>query len=134
MLPLVRVLVAVVMSLALTWVLFVVVLLVARPRGMDLAEAKRLVPDLVRSLRGLAREPGVGRGVRVRLFLLLAYLACPIDLIPDVIPVLGYADDVIIVSLVLRSVVRRAGREALARHWAGSAQGLALVHRLAGVR
>ena len=58
--------------------------------------------------------------MRVRLALLLAYLALPIDLIPDFIPVLGYADDAIIVTAVLRSVVRRAGLDAvrapLARH------------------
>jgi uncharacterized membrane protein YkvA (DUF1232 family) len=45
----------------------------------------------------------------VRLSLLLAYLAIPVDLVPDCVPVLGYADDAIIVSLALRSVVRRAG-------------------------
>ncbi|MDG4828255.1 DUF1232 domain-containing protein [Solwaraspora sp. WMMD1047] len=40
---------------------------------------------------------------------LLAYPAVPIDLIPEVIPVIGYADDAIIVALALRSVARRAG-------------------------
>jgi uncharacterized membrane protein YkvA (DUF1232 family) len=37
----------------------------------------------------------------------------PIDLIPDFIPVLGYADDAIIVVAVLRSVVRRVGLDPL---------------------
>lgn len=48
--------------------------------------------------------------------LLRIYLASPIDLVPDFLPVIGYADDAVVVALVLRSVVRRAGREALARH------------------
>ena len=51
---------------------------------------------------------------------LLAYLALPIDLVPDVIPVAGYADDVLLVAFVLRSVVRRGrpggARPPLARH------------------
>jgi len=68
---------------------------------------------LLRLLRRLAGDRSLPRGVRVRLWLLLAYLAIPID----VIPVLGYADDAIIVTAVLRSVVRRAGLEALHRHW-----------------
>ena len=45
----------------------------------------------------------------------MVYLAVPIDLIPDFIPVLGYADDAIVVILVLRSVVRRAGLDAVRR-------------------
>ena len=55
--------------------------------------------------------------MRVRQALLSAYLALPFDLIPDPIPVLGYADEAIIVALVLRSVTRRAGPEAVTRHW-----------------
>lgn len=68
--------------------------------------------------------------MRLRLWLLLAYLAMPIDLIPDFIPVLGYADDAILVAFVLRSVIRRAGPEAVARHWPGSEEGLRAVRRL----
>ena len=60
-------------------------------------------------------------------------LAIPIDVIPDFIPVLGYADDAIIVTAVLRSVVRRAGLEALHRHWPGTDDGLAAVTRLCGL-
>lgn len=126
-------LVLVVVSLALAWLLFVLVLVVVRPRGMDLAAAKAFVPDIVRLLRGLARDPETSRGVRIRLGVLLVYLASPIDLVPDFIPVLGYADDVIVMSLVLRGVVRRAGPQALSRHWSGSDEGLALVRRLAGL-
>ena len=52
--------------------------------------------------------------------MLLAYLALPFDMIPDFIPVLGYADDAVIVTAVLRGVVRRAGIVAVRRHWPGS--------------
>jgi uncharacterized membrane protein YkvA (DUF1232 family) len=57
----------------------------------------------------------------------------PIDLVPDVIPIIGYADDVVVVAVVLRSVVRRAGADVVRRHWPGSEQGLAVVLRLAGL-
>ncbi|WP_327434808.1 YkvA family protein [Streptomyces sp. NBC_01236] len=56
-----------------------------------------------------------------------------VDLVPDFIPVLGYADDAIVVAAVLRSVVRHAGPDALARHWPGTPDGLAAVRRLAGL-
>jgi uncharacterized membrane protein YkvA (DUF1232 family) len=121
-------------TLVLSWLALLLVLVVARPHGIGLAEAKQLVPDLVRLVRSLAGDASLPGGVRRRLGLLLAYLALPIDLVPDVIPVLGYADDVIVVGLVLRSVVRVAGEDALVRHWPGSPAGLALVRRLAGLR
>lgn len=68
-------------------------LVVVRPKGPLLKEALRLLPDLLRLLRRLAADTTLPRGVRVRLGLLLAYLAIPFDIVPDFIPVLGYADD-----------------------------------------
>ncbi|WP_439379133.1 YkvA family protein [Amycolatopsis lexingtonensis] len=120
-------------ALVLTWLALIVALLVVRPRGGQLKEALRLLPDLLRLLRRLAADKTLPRGVRVRLGLLLAYLALPFDLVPDFIPVLGYADDAIIVAAVLRSVVRRAGLDAVRAHWPGSDDGFAALTRLAGM-
>lgn len=131
-----QILVAVLGGLLLVWVLLVLALLVAarrEDRRVDLREALRLVPDVVRLVRRLAGDSSLPRGVRWRLVGLLGYLALPVDLVPDVIPVIGFADDVVVVALVLRSVVRRAGPEALDRHWPGTPEGLALVRRLAGL-
>jgi uncharacterized membrane protein YkvA (DUF1232 family) len=89
-----------------------------------------VLPDLLRLLRRLAADPDLPRGVRVRLVLLLAYLAVPIDVIPDFVPVIGYADDVIVIGLTLRSVVRRAGPQVVARHWPGTPEGLETVRRV----
>ncbi len=66
--------------------------------------------------------------------MLLAYLAMPIDLIPDFIPVLGYADDIIVIAYVLRSIVRISGPEALEGHWRGSSEGLRLLRQLTGIQ
>ena len=90
----------------------------------------RLLPDTIRLLRNLVRDRSV-RGARLRLWLLVAYLAVPIDLVPDFVPVIGYADDVVAVGIVLRSGVRRAGPEAIRRNWAGTPEGLAALWRLA---
>ena len=103
------------------------------PEAVSMRDALRLLPDLVRLLRRLLADGTLPTGVRVRVALLVAYLAMPFDLVPDVVPVIGYADDVVVVALVLRSVVRRAGPEALHRHWPGTPEGLALLHRLAGL-
>ncbi|MGO1286092.1 MAG: YkvA family protein [Brachybacterium sp.] len=121
-------------ALLLTWLALLITLAVARPKGPLLREALRLLPDLLRLLRRLAADPTLPRGIRIRLGMLMAYLALPIDLIPDVIPVLGYADDAIIVTLVLRSVVRQAGLDAVRAHWPGTDDGFDALARLTGLR
>ena len=120
-------------GLLAVWIALVAVLVVARPRGGLLHEALRLLPDTLRLIYRLAADRSQPRAVRVRLWLLLAYLALPFDVIPDFIPVLGYADDVIIACLVLRAVVRRAGGEAVTRHWPGSDDGLRALWRVAAL-
>ena len=119
-------------GLLLAWIALVIGLVIARPRGGVLREALRLLPDVLRLVRRLAADKTLPRGVRIRLGLLLAYLGVPIDLIPDFIPVLGYADDAIIVTAVLRGVVRRAGIDAVRAQWPGTDDGFAAIARLAG--
>jgi uncharacterized membrane protein YkvA (DUF1232 family) len=117
-------------GLVLLWLVFAVVLWFAKPDEYAVRDAVRLLPDLLRLLKRLAADPETPRGVRVRLVLLLGYLAMPIDLIPDFIPVLGYADDAIIVALVLRSATRAAGSDSLDKHWPGTPEGLSALKRL----
>ena len=126
-------LLSVVGGLLVLWLLLLAWLWTARPADLTAREAVRLLPDLVRLIRRLAADRSLPRGVRVRLWLLLGYLLCPVDLVPDVIPVLGWADDVVVVAWALRAVVRRAGPEALERHWPGGEAGRQVVSRLAGL-
>jgi uncharacterized membrane protein YkvA (DUF1232 family) len=125
-----------VLALVAIWVVLVVVLYVVARKEEDpatLRDVLRLIPDVVRLIRRLAVDPELPRGVRWRLLVLLVYLLLPIDIIPDFIPVVGYADDAVVVALALRSVVHASGPEALDRHWPGTPQGLTIVRRLAGV-
>jgi uncharacterized membrane protein YkvA (DUF1232 family) len=125
--------IGIVAALVLAWAALVIALLVAKPKGALLSEAMRLLPDLLRLLRRLATDRAMPRGVRIRLALLMTYLAIPIDVIPDFIPILGYADDAIIVTLVLRSTVRRAGLDAIRARWPGTDDGFAALCRLTGL-
>jgi uncharacterized membrane protein YkvA (DUF1232 family) len=122
-------------GLVILWLVLLAALAVAARRRdpVGVREALRMLPDVIRLLRRLAADPTLPRGIRVRLGLLLAYLLLPIDLVPDFIPVIGYADDAIIVALALRAVVRAAGPAALARHWPGTPAGLTALHRIAGL-
>ncbi len=122
--------VGLVAAVAVLWLLAVVVLVVARPKGLRAFDAARMMPDVVRLVRDLARDKSIPWRVRARVWLLLAWIASPIDAIPDVIPVIGLVDDAVVAYLVLRSVARSAGREVLARHWRGNAEGLAALEQL----
>lgn len=120
-------------ALLLAWLVLLGALWMVRPRGDLLREALRILPDVLRLIRRLAADATLPRGVRIRLGLLLAYLALPFDLVPDVIPVLGYADDAIVVAMVLRGVVRRAGLEAVRAHWPGTEDGFAALVLITGI-
>ena len=122
-------LVGVLGGLLLCWLVLMAVLWWTCPDEVRLRELLRLLPDVLRLVHRLAGDGTLPRGVRVRLWLLLAYLALPVDLVPDFVPVLGHVDDAVMVVLVLRSVVRRAGAAAIARHWPGTDDGLAALRR-----
>lgn len=118
-------------ALLLSYLALLAALLAARPASNLAGEAIRLLPDLLRFVRRLVRAPWLPRRARVALWCLLAYLAVPLDLVPDVIPVLGYADDVILTGLVLCYVIRRGGSAAVLDLWPGTAAGLGALGRLA---
>jgi uncharacterized membrane protein YkvA (DUF1232 family) len=129
----VRLLVGIVLGLLVAWVAMIVALAVARPQGATLTDAVRALPDLIGLVRRLARDDEVPKASRMTLWFLAGYLVLPFDLVPDFIPVLGHADDAIVVAIALRRVVRTAGEEAVVRNWRGSDAGLSIVRRLAGL-
>ena len=126
-----RVLIAAAATLAIMWLALIAYVWIAKPDAASARDAIRTIPDIVRLVRRIAADRSLSGGVRVRLWVLLGYLALPIDLVPDLIPGIGYVDDVVIVAAVLRSVVRRAGPEAVRRHWPGTDAGLSALWRLA---
>ena len=126
-------LLAVGLALLLSWAVLVIYLFIADRSSPGVREILRLLPDTLRLLHRMATDPVLPRGVKVRLWLLFAYLASPIDLIPDFVPVIGYVDDAIIIAAVLRSVVRTAGISVLRRNWPGSDDGFRSLLRAAGL-
>jgi uncharacterized membrane protein YkvA (DUF1232 family) len=101
-------------------------------RKTDARAWARFVPDCVVLFTRLMRDERVPRRHKLLIGALVLYLAMPIDLVPDFIPVVGVLDDAIIVALVLRTVFRSAGSQVLGEHWPGPPQSLDLVLRLAG--
>ena len=104
--------------------------LVAAGRRTDARGLAGFIPDCLVLMQRLLCDDRVHRRRKVVLIGLVAYLSLPLDLVPDFLPVLGYADDAIIVTAVLRSVVRRAGLGAVRRHWPGTPDGFTVLCRL----
>ena len=117
-------------ALAIVWLLLVAVFFAARPKDANLKDAFRLLPDTLRLVKRLATDGTIPFRTRLPVWLLLAYLVSPIDIVPDFVPIVGYADDVIITSLVLRHLVRRVDSDKLAEHWPGTPDGLDAVRKL----
>ena len=91
------------------------------------------IPDCVVLLRRLLAEDRVPRGRKAVLVGLIAYLASPIDIVPDFIPIAGQLDDGIVVGLALRWTLR-GDPSLIAEHWPGPPESLAVVLRASGAR
>jgi len=113
------------------WVLGIGAVLVVLGAAGALAARDRRVRDLIEDIEDLGWR-GVARGVwglmrdrRVPLLVrllpvpLLVYLATPIDIIPDFIPVLGQLDDVLVVAVALWMVLRFTPAEVVTEHFRG---------------
>ena len=90
------------------------------------------VPDCLVLFKRLAGDQRVPRSRKILLGVMIGYLAMPIDLVPDFIPIAGQLDDAIIVAVVLRAVLRSAGDAPLREHWPGPEGSLRLILRLVG--
>jgi uncharacterized membrane protein YkvA (DUF1232 family) len=109
----------------------VVALVVAGRRG-SARDVARFIPDCIVLLRRLLGDPRVPRRHKLLLGVVVGYLALPIDLVPDFIPIAGHVDDALVVVLALRAVLRGSGSDLLREHWRGSENSLAIVLRFAG--
>ena len=106
-------------------------LLVAVGRRDDARALATLIPDCIVLVERLVRDPRVPGRRKWLLVALVGYLALPFDLVPDFIPVAGQLDDVIVVALVLRSLVRSGGEPLLRELWPGPERTLGLILRFA---
>jgi uncharacterized membrane protein YkvA (DUF1232 family) len=105
--------------------------LYAAGRRTDARALARFVPDCVVLVSRLLRDPRVPRRRKWLLVALAGYLALPFDLVPDFVPVAGQLDDVLLVALVLRRLVRTGGDELIRELWPGPQRSLDVVLRLA---
>lgn len=97
------------------------------------ADAAMMLPNLLKLIGRLVLDPRVPRRAKITLALAGAYAVSPIDLIPEMIPVVGWADDVLIVMFAIDALIDRAGPEIVSQHWDGPGDLLEMVRDVVGV-
>ncbi len=90
--------------------------------------ARRLPPGVLKDLAGflpacltlarrLRRDPRVPRRAKIAVIVAGLWVASPIDLVPEFLPVIGPLDDVVAVALLLRYAARQVPPEVLFEAW-----------------
>jgi uncharacterized membrane protein YkvA (DUF1232 family) len=98
-----------------------------------ITDAVFMMPNIVKLVGRLLKDPRVPRRAKITLGLAAAYVASPIDLIPEIVPIIGWADDVLILMFALDSLIDRAGEEVVLEHWDGPGDLLSLVRDVVGL-
>ena len=118
-------------AVALAGYIALIAALVLAGRRSDARSLAGSIPDCVVLFKRLLADPRVARWRKATVAGLIVYLAMPIDVVPDFIPVAGQLDDAIVVALVLRTVLRSQGEPLLREHWPGPQQSLQFICRIA---
>jgi uncharacterized membrane protein YkvA (DUF1232 family) len=98
-----------------------------------ITDAVRMLPNIVKLVARLLKDPRVPRRAKITLGIAGAYVLSPIDLIPEFIPVIGWADDIVLLLFAIDSLIERSGKEIVEEHWDGPGDLLALVRDVVGV-
>ena len=95
-------------------------------------DALLALPNILKLLARLLRDPRVDRRRRLVALGAVAYAVSPVDLIPEVIPILGKVDDLVVAILAVRMLLDGAEEDLLAEHWDGPPEVLEIFDDLVG--
>ena len=91
----------------------------------------RALPDIARLIARLVRDPVLPRAAKIALAAAAVYLASPVDLLPDFVPILGYLDDVLLAAVLVDGILNYVDRGIVLKYWPGSPASLDRVARTA---
>ena len=87
-------------------------------------------PHLVKLLYRLIKDSRVSNMDKALLAAAVVYVLNPMDLSPDVIPLIGQIDDAYLLALSLLRLLSRADPEILDEHWSGKHNIVALLNEI----
>ena len=76
-----------------------------------------MIPDCVTTVGRLRNDPGVPRRAKIAIIVAGLWVASPIDLIPEFIPLIGPLVDIVVVALALRYACRQVPRDVILAAW-----------------
>ena len=85
------------------------------------------IPNLIKLAYRLMRDPRVPQKHKVFLSAALVYAVAPVDLIPDYLPFVGRADDLLLLAFALNTMFEAAGEAIVHEHWDGTGDVLEIV-------
>ena len=91
----------------------------------------RALPEIARLVRRLITDPVLPRSVKILLGAAVFYLASPLDLVPDFIPLVGYVDDALLVAALIDGLLTYVDRRLVLTYWPGTADSLDSLARAA---
>jgi uncharacterized membrane protein YkvA (DUF1232 family) len=100
-------------------------------RGVPVKALLKALPELARLIARLVADPMLPRAAKIALGAAMVYLASPIDLVPDFIPLLGYLDDLLLAALLVDGILNWVDRGLVLKYWPGSPDSLERIARVA---
>jgi len=104
-----------------------------KEKKKKLRELLLFVPNLMKLLYDLLRDPRVSRADKAILAGVIMYVIVPIDVIPDFVPFVGMVDDSYLIAISLLRLLNRADRKVVLEHWKGGVDIKQLVENIANI-
>lgn len=82
-------------------------------------EYAMFIPDITALLCRLYRDKRVKLGVKIKTAAIIAYLASPIDILPDFIPFIGQIDDIAIAFFGVNAIFNEVPENIILENWQG---------------
>jgi uncharacterized membrane protein YkvA (DUF1232 family) len=104
-----------------------------RPKKKKLRQLLLFVPNLMKLLYDLLKDPRVSQADKAILAGVIMYVIVPIDVIPDFVPFVGMVDDSYLIAISLLRLLNRADRQVVFDHWKGGIDIKHLVDNIANI-
>jgi uncharacterized membrane protein YkvA (DUF1232 family) len=104
-----------------------------KEKKKKLRELLLFVPNLMKLLYDLLKDPRVSQADKAILAGVIMYVIVPIDVIPDFIPFVGMVDDSYLIAISLLRLLNRADRQVVLDHWKGGVDIKQMVENIANI-